>query len=99
MFTIDYAKSVAKDLAELRAVDYKTILDRIEEQLVHQPTVETRSKKIIVGLTPPWEYQEPIWQLRVGEYRVFYDVNEELAVVNVRAVRHKPPHKTTEEIL
>jgi len=41
----------------------------------------------------------PIWELRVGEFRVFYDVDEEAQTVFVRAVRHKPPHKTTEEIL
>jgi hypothetical protein len=54
---------------------------------------------ILVGLVPPWEHIEPVWELRVGEYRVFYDVNEETAVVMIRAIRHKPPHKTTEEIL
>ena len=37
--------------------------------------------------------------LRIGEFRVFYDVNEAEARVMVRAIRHKPPHKTTEEIL
>jgi hypothetical protein len=47
-----------------------------------------------------WEHEEPLWQLRVGEYRIFfYDVNDQAQEVVVRAVRHKPPHKTTEEIL
>jgi len=30
---------------------------------------------------------------------VFYDVDEEKMTVHVRAVRRKPPHRTTEEIL
>ena len=47
----------------------------------------------------PWEHLEPVWELRDGEYRVFYDVDEAAAVIKVRAIRHKPPHKTTEEIL
>jgi mRNA-degrading endonuclease RelE of RelBE toxin-antitoxin system len=42
---------------------------------------------------------QPVWELRVGEYRVFYDVDEVGGQVVVRAVRRKPPHKTTEEIL
>ena len=42
---------------------------------------------------------EPVWELRIGEYRVFYDVDEQLSLVMVRAIRHKPPHKTMEEIL
>jgi len=40
----------------------------------------------------------PVWQLRVGEFRVFYDVDEEQEAVIVRAVRWKG-RKITEEIL
>jgi len=32
-------------------------------------------------------------QLRIGEYRVFYDVDEVELTVIIRAIRHKPPHK------
>ena len=67
--------------------------------MTYEPTQQTRNKKILIGLTPPWEYIEPVWELRIGQYRVFYDVDEEAAIVFVRAIRHKPPHKTTEEIL
>ena len=98
MFTIEYAESVAKDLAGLRAFEREQILDRIEEQLRNQPTQPTRNKKVLRGLTPPWEHVQPVWQLRVGEYRVFYDVDETALQVTIRAIRHKPPHKTTEEI-
>jgi hypothetical protein len=34
-----------------------------------------------------------------GEYHFFYDVDETALVVSLRAVRHKAPYKTTEEIL
>lgn len=44
-------------------------------------------------------YDRRFWELRVGEYRVFYDVQEQARLVTVRAIRLKPPHKTTEEIL
>jgi mRNA-degrading endonuclease RelE of RelBE toxin-antitoxin system len=99
MYEIQYAESVADDLASLRAYERARILDRIEAHLEHEPTQQTRNKKILVGLVPPWEHVEPVWELRVGEYRVFYDVDEVESVVSVRAIRHKPPHKTTEEIL
>jgi mRNA-degrading endonuclease RelE of RelBE toxin-antitoxin system len=99
MFRIEFAEGVADDLARLRAFDRKQLLDRVEEQLTHEPTQETRHKKILVGLIPPWEHEEPVWELRVGDHRVFYDVNVDAECVIVRAVRHKPPHKTTEEIL
>jgi mRNA-degrading endonuclease RelE of RelBE toxin-antitoxin system len=38
-------------------------------------------------------------ELRVGKYRVFYDVDEPAQRVIVRAIRAKPPGRTTEEIL
>ena len=99
MFTIEYAESVAQDLAGLRAFERERILDRIEQELTYQPTEETRNKKIMRGVTPPWEHVEPVWELRVDEYRVFYDTDETTDQVTVRAIRHKPPHKTTEDIL
>jgi len=37
--------------------------------------------------------------LRVGPFRVFYDVQEAERRVYVRAIRHKPAHRQTEEIL
>lgn len=99
MYTIEYTEGVAGDLADLRAYERAQILDRIEEQLTHEPTRQTRNKKILMGLVPPWEYVEPVGELRVGRYRVFYDVDEASVVVAVRAIRYKPPHKTTGEIL
>ena len=47
---------------------------------------------------PPLEHVPPIWQLRIGDHRAFYDVDEVTRVVFVRAVGRKPPHATTEEI-
>jgi mRNA-degrading endonuclease RelE of RelBE toxin-antitoxin system len=99
VFTISYAEGVADDLAGIRAFERRQLLDEIERNLAHEPTRNTRNKKILRGLTPPWEHVEPVWELRVDEYRVFYDVDEAGGQVIVRAVRHKPPHKTTEEIL
>jgi hypothetical protein len=75
------------------------ILAAIDPQLSYEPTAPTRHRKLLVNLIPPWEAVSPIWELRVGEYRVFYDVSEEERMVYVRATRHKPPGKRTEEIL
>jgi mRNA-degrading endonuclease RelE of RelBE toxin-antitoxin system len=99
MFDIEFSESVEEDLAGLRAFDRKQILDHIDLQLTHEPITETRNKKRLVGLEPPWEQAGPVWELRVGEFRVFYAVDEEESRVLVRAIRHKPPHKTLEEIL
>jgi mRNA-degrading endonuclease RelE of RelBE toxin-antitoxin system len=99
MYDIDYAAGVAEDLAALRAFERARILDEIEEQLTEQPTQETRNKKLLPGLKPPWDQELPVWESRAGEYRVFYDVDDAERLVTVRAIRRKPPHATTEEIL
>ena len=99
MFEILFAEEVADDLAGLEAGERTKILDRIEVQLKYEPTRRTRNRKILIGLVPPWEHVEPVWELRVGHHRVFYDVTESECTVTIRAIRHKPPHKTTEEIL
>src|SRR5438128_427275 len=99
MYKLRYVESVAEDLKRLRAGQRAQILNRIEAQLTHEPTRQTRNKKILVGLAPPWEHVEPIWELRIGEFRIFYDVDEAASMVIIRAMRRKPPHKTTEESL
>jgi mRNA-degrading endonuclease RelE of RelBE toxin-antitoxin system len=99
VFIINYAEGVAEDLTTIRAYERKQLLDQIEQQLSHKPTHETRNKKMLRGLTPPWEHVKPIWELRINEYRIFYDADEIAGQVVVRAVRRKPPHKTTEDIL
>ncbi len=99
MFSVDYASGVVQDLAQLRAFERARILDHIEEQLTQQPAQETRNRKLLPGLKPPWDQELPVWELRVGEYRVFYDVDDTGRLVTVRAIRRRPPHATTEEIL
>lgn len=99
MYTIEYTEEVADHLKTVRAFDRQRVLDRIDRELSNAPTQPTRNKKILVGLKPLWEHDEPIWELRVGQYRVFYDTDEIAKHVVIRAVRKKKPHQTTEEIL
>lgn len=88
----------ADELHALRAYDHRIVLTAIEEQLMHQPTVSTRRRKCLVNLTPAFEHVPPVWELRVGEFRVFYDVDEPELKVHVRAVRRKRPTQRTEDI-
>lgn len=99
MFEIRASTDVERDLRAIKAHDRMRILDTLVEQLSHEPNVETKNRKILVYLTPPFDAVPPIWELRIDDYRVFYDVDEEQEIVYVRAVRRKPAHKTTEEIL
>jgi mRNA-degrading endonuclease RelE of RelBE toxin-antitoxin system len=99
MFKIVYGEDVLHFLKEVPAAKRTAILDTIEEQLLVEPMRETRNRKILEGVTPPWEHEAALWELRIREFRVFYDVQEEEQCVVIRAIRRKPPHKTTEEIL
>jgi len=98
MYDIVVAGSAQEELTELRAFDRVTILKAIREQLLNSPTTLTHQRKLLIGARPRFEAVPPIWQLRVGDFRVFYDVDEAAKVVYVRAIRRKPPQKTTEEI-
>ena len=99
MYQIHFSIGVHTDLKTIPIYYRKRILDTIEKQLTHRPTAVTRNKKILINLTPPWETISPIWELRIEDYRVFYDIDEQEKMVVIRAIRHKPPEKTTEEIL
>lgn len=67
-YEIKFADAAIKHLGALRTRERKTVVDVIEEQLSHEPLVETRNRK---PLRP-----NPIaaWELRVESLRVFYDV-------------------------
>jgi mRNA-degrading endonuclease RelE of RelBE toxin-antitoxin system len=99
MYAIRFAVDVIKDLKKLSAYRRNLVIEAIETQLVHEPISPARNRKLLVNLIPPWDAMPPIWELRVGEYRVFYDVSEEEKTVYVRAIRRKPSGKRTEEIL
>jgi mRNA-degrading endonuclease RelE of RelBE toxin-antitoxin system len=99
MYVIEYSEGAVDDLKGMRAYDRTRVLDRIEGEPTGSPTEATRNKKPLPRLVPPWEYLPPVWQLRVGDHRAFYDVDDVAQLVTVRAVRCKPPHATTEDIL
>lgn len=99
MFEIRFSAGVAADLKRLRAGQRRRVLDEIEKKLSFGPMLPTKHVKRLKDLVLPFEAVPPVWQLRIGEFRVIYDVDEVQRQVFVRAVRRKPPHRTTEEIL
>jgi mRNA-degrading endonuclease RelE of RelBE toxin-antitoxin system len=99
LYEIRFARSVTSDLKNLRASERRRILGEIRRKLAEEPTKPTKQIKQLHNLVPPFEAVPPIWQLRVGDHRVFYDVDDRHEKVFVRAVRRKPPHLRTEQIL
>lgn len=96
---IHIAVSAAEELAALKKFDQKRISAEIDRQLVHQPTVPTRNRKCLGEVETEFEYEPPLWELRVGEFRVFYHVNSGERRVNIRALRRKTQEQRTEDII
>jgi mRNA-degrading endonuclease RelE of RelBE toxin-antitoxin system len=97
-YVVIFEEAAAEDLGGVRRFDARRILDAVEAELATRPNAPSRRKKLLFGLSPPWDAVRPVWQLRVGEWRIFYDVDQECREVVVRAVRRKGSKKT-EEIL
>jgi mRNA-degrading endonuclease RelE of RelBE toxin-antitoxin system len=79
-YRIEYSPDAEDHLQVLTARQQRIVLDTVEKQLTHQPTVETRNRK------PMRPNPLAPWELRIGNLRVYYDVEEEPEpVVYVRA--------------
>lgn len=98
-FDVQIREEAERDLDSFRAFEQNRILDTIEDQLTYQPNLKTRNRKQMVGLTPRFEHNPPLWELRIGDVRVFYDVDVPAKIVHVRAIRRKLPHQTTDQIV
>ncbi len=98
-YKIELMRSAASELRVIRAYDRRRIIDEMEAQLPHQPAVETRNRKRLAGVSPTFEHVAPVWELRVQDYRIYYDVDSDAKTVYVRAVRRKTPDQTTEDII
>jgi len=80
-YEIEITREADHHLSKMTARDRTTVLDSLEEQLAHEPTVETRNRK---HLRP-----NPVapWELRIGHLRVCSDVETEpCQVVTIEAV-------------
>ncbi|NET62039.1 MAG: hypothetical protein F6K47_39750 [Symploca sp. SIO2E6] len=80
-YRIEYSPESEAHLQYLTTRQQVIVIDGIDEQLMYQPTVETRNRKLMRPnpLAP--------WELRIGNLRIYYDVEEEPEpVVYINAV-------------
>ncbi len=83
MYEIEFTPEALEDLKSFRKFEQNEIVDGVETQLTYEPTVETQQRKQL----RPNEIAE--WELRIGKFRVFYNVEEEVLLVSVEAVGFK----------
>ncbi len=67
-YRIDYSPAAEDHLRALTARQRAIVFDTIDEQLKDQPAVETRNRK------PMRPNPLAPWELRIGDLRVYYDV-------------------------
>jgi mRNA-degrading endonuclease RelE of RelBE toxin-antitoxin system len=84
-FEIAFTRTAAQHVRSYRKYEQRIILVAIDEQLSHEPMSETRNRKRL------GENELSDWEMRVGDFRVFYDVliEDERGIVKIKAVGHK----------
>lgn len=82
-FVIDYSHDALSQLRKLSSKDQRTIAVQVDRQLKHQADVETRNRK------PLRDDAECRWELRVGDFRVFYRILPTDLTVVVTAIGRK----------
>lgn len=82
-YILDMTEDANEDLSYYRAFERKLIIDEIAVQLVDQPDIETHNRKRL--------RDNPIarWELKVGKFRVFYEIDADEQLVTVVSVGHK----------
>ena len=81
-FQVTLTPSADEDLKHYRAFEQRAIIDAIRVHLRADASVETKRRKRLA------EHPVAPWELRVGNYRVFYELEGE-ARAKVVAVGHK----------
>ena len=81
VYTITLKPSAVADLDAMRKYDATQIANAMERHLQHDPTKESKSRiKRLRGIS------NPDYRLRVGDYRIFYVVDEDARRVDVLRV-------------
>jgi mRNA-degrading endonuclease RelE of RelBE toxin-antitoxin system len=83
MYRIAFTPEAVGDLDQLRKFDARRIVAGIELQLTETPAIPTKNRKRL----RPNKLAE--WELRIENFRVFYDVIESEVVVRIVTVGSK----------
>lgn len=83
MYQIEYTPQAIEDLKYFKKHEQQQILSEISVQLRYEPSVETRNCK----RTRPNSIAG--WELRIAEFRVFYNVEEQVQIVEIKRIGEK----------
>lgn len=83
MYEIKYTEEAEEDLTYFRKHEQALIVNEVERRLRYEPTVPTRNRK---ELTPN---ETAGWELRIGDFRVFYNPDKVVQIVAIVRVGEK----------
>lgn len=84
MYEIEFTADAIEDVRSFRKYEQNIIIDAIDAHLTYEPTVETSNR---FRRNPP---DIAAWELRIGVFRVFYNVDEQVHVVRIERIGQKP---------
>ncbi len=70
-YRVIFSEEAETHLQFLSVRDQRTLVDAIEEQLPYQPNIATRNRQ------PMRPNNIATWKLRIGNLRVYYDIEED----------------------
>lgn len=82
-FKIEFARSAVDHLRGLAVPQQRAVVDGIEVRLSYEPLEQNRNRK------PLRANRLAMWELRLGELRVYYDVVSDERRVVIRAIGRK----------
>lgn len=83
LYNIEVTEEAKADLSYYAVAERKIVVSHLRLQLEDQPATETRNRKKL--------RDNPIaaWELRIGKFRIFYEVDYPARVVTIVVVGHK----------
>jgi mRNA-degrading endonuclease RelE of RelBE toxin-antitoxin system len=80
-YKIEYSPDAENHLRVLAARQRAIVLDTVDRQLAHQPTVATKNRKLMRS------NPLAVWELRINKLRVYYNVaTDPEELVYIRAI-------------
>ena len=83
MYDIELTPRAIEDLRWFRKHEQQEIISNINQQLRHEPLTRTRNRK------PLRPNSTATWELRAGSFRIFYNVDEVVRIVEIQRIGEK----------
>lgn len=87
IFSIEFTEQAKQDLKWFRKSEQQMILSGIYENLSYEAITATRNRK------PLRPNSTATWELRLGEFRVLYNVDQGIQIVSIERIGQKSGNK------